>query len=214
MVTRWQELLPIRSRRPEAEAVAVAARSMLFGVAVVLLGGIGWLASTLLLIERVRALQDPTVNLACDISPFVSCGALFDRWQASVLGFPNPVIGVAGFMVPVVIGFGVLAGATFSAWFWRATVVGLLGAWFFVTWLFVQSVFEIGVLCPYCLVVWAATIPLWWLTLAVTMSDGHWGRRAHRAGAVMRQFIAAIVVANYAVVAIAIVVRFPYLFVI
>ena len=177
-------------------------------------GAIGWLASTALLIERVRSLQNPQEALACDISPFVSCGALFDRWQASLLGFPNPVIGVAGFVAPIVVGLALLAGARFARWFWGIVVLGLFSAWAFVTWLFVQSAFVIGVLCPYCLVVWAATIPLWWTTLVFTMANGQWsGSAARRLGLAVKPYVVAIIVANYALIVVTIVVRFPYVFV-
>lgn len=184
---------------------------LVFGLVLIVGGTIGWFASTALLVERIRALQNPQVSLACDISPFVSCGALFDRWQASLLGFPNPVIGVAGFIAPIVIGLAILAGARFASWFWRIVVVGLCGAWLFVTWLFVQSAFVIGVLCPYCLVVWAATIPLWWCAVVVSMAAGHLGRRAAAVGRTLSAFIPVLVLANYTVIIGAIVVRFPFL---
>ncbi|QOD93459.1 vitamin K epoxide reductase family protein [Chryseoglobus sp. 28M-23] len=114
-------------------------------LAIVLLasGLIGWFASAALLVERIRSLQNPTVSLSCDVSPFVTCGALFDRWQASLLGFPNPILGVAGFVAPIVVAAGLLAGARFSAWYWQVFTAGVLGAWIFVTWLFAQSVFVI-----------------------------------------------------------------------
>jgi len=143
----------------------------------IVFGVIGWFASTALLVERIKSLQNPTEKLACDISPFVSCGDLFGRWQASLFGFPNPILGVAGFIVPIVIGFGIFAGANFKAWFWRCVVVGLSGAWVFVTWLFSQSIFNIGVLCPYCLVVWFATIPMWWTAVTMTAAEGFWGSK-------------------------------------
>jgi len=187
-------------------------RRVLLAVVLIVGGTIGWFASTALLVERIRALQNPQVSLACDISPFVSCGALFDRWQASLLGFPNPVIGVAGFIAPIVIGLGILAGARFASWFWRIVVVGLFGAWAFVAWLFFQSAFVIGVLCPYCLVVWAATIPLWWSALVVSMAAGHLGRRATSPGRALSTFIPVLILANYAVIIAAIVIRFPFLF--
>lgn len=140
-------------------------------------GSIGWFASVALLVERVQSLKNPSKALSCDISPFVSCGPLFDRWQASLLGFPNAILGVAGFVIPIVIGVGIFAGANFRAWFWRCVVAGMAVAWFFVTWLFTQSVYDIGVLCPYCLVVWLSTIPLWWTVLIVTLLKGYWGSR-------------------------------------
>lgn len=209
-------MVDMHEERPAAAARAPgegAPKWAALGILLIVLGGVGWLASTALLVERLRALQNPGVSLACDFSPFVSCGALFDRWQASLLGFPNPIIGVAGFIAPMVIGAGILAGARFSPWFWRATCGGLLAAWVFVTWLFSQSVFEIGVLCPYCLVVWAATIPLWWSTIVITVANGQWGvRAAHGVGSTLTRYLPVIIVANFAVIAIAIVLRFPYLF--
>ena len=32
----------------------------------------------------------------------------------------------------------------------------------FVHWLIFQSLYVIGALCPYCMVVWAVTIPIFW----------------------------------------------------
>ena len=201
-------------RQGDVRAASVERTWFPLSILLIIGGAIGWLASTALLIERVRALQNPQEALACDISPFVSCGALFDRWQASLLGFPNPVIGVAGFVAPIVVGLALLAGARFAPWFWRIVVLGLFGAWAFVTWLFVQSAFVIGVLCPYCLVVWAATIPLWWAALVVTMANGQWSGGATRTlGLALKPYVVAVIVANYALIVVTIVVRFPYVFV-
>jgi uncharacterized membrane protein len=169
----------------------------------VIAGPIGWFASVALLIERIQTLKDPTQNPSCDISPFVSCGALFDRWQASLFGFPNALLGVAGFVVPIVIGVGILAGANFKKWFWRGAVVGLGAAWVFVTWLFSQSIYTIGVLCPYCLVVWVATIPMWWTVLLVTIVQGYWGLKLRNLVSSWGiSYLPVIVLINYGVIAL------------
>ncbi|MET3768814.1 putative membrane protein [Marisediminicola sp. UYEF4] len=184
-------------------------------LAVVLLatGAIGWLAAVALLVERVRGLENPDVALSCDISPFVSCGALFDRWQASLLGFPNPILGVAGFVAPVAVAAGILAGAHFGSWFWRLFTLGVFGAWLFVTWLYIQSVFVIGVLCPYCLIVWAVTIPMWWYLLGWGLRYGTlFGSGTRRLGQSAFPFAWVLVVANYAVIVLTILVQFPFLF--
>ena len=172
----------------------------------VIAGAIGWFASVALLVERVQSLQDPTKNPSCDISPFVSCGALFDRWQASLFGFPNALLGVAGFVVPIVIGVGILAGAHFKNWFWRSAVIGIGVAWIFITWLFTQSIYNIGVVCPYCLVVWAATIPMWWTVLIVTIVQGCWGLKIRKIVSSWGiSYLPVIVILNYGVIAILIV---------
>ena len=172
----------------------------------VIAGAIGWFASVALLVERVQSLQDPTKNPSCDISPFVSCGALFDRWQASLFGFPNALLGVAGFVVPIVIGVGIFAGARFKNWFWRSAVIGIGVAWIFITWLFTQSIYNIGVVCPYCLVVWAATIPMWWTVLIVTIVQGCWGLKIRKIVISWGiSYLPVIVILNYGVIAILIV---------
>jgi uncharacterized membrane protein len=172
----------------------------------VIAGAIGWFASVALLVERVQSLQDPTKNPSCDISPFVSCGALFDRWQASLFGFPNALLGVAGFVVPIVIGVGIFAGARFKNWFWRSAVIGIGVAWIFITWLFTQSIYNIGVVCPYCLVVWAATIPMWWAVLIVTIVQGYWGLKIQKIVSSWGiSYLPVIVILNYGVIAILIV---------
>jgi uncharacterized membrane protein len=153
----------------------------------ILFGIIGFLASVALLVERVKVLQNPTTKPSCDINPFISCG------------------GVAGFVVPIVIGVGILAGARFSAWFWRIATLGLFVAWIFVSWLFFQSVFSIGVLCPYCLVVWSAAIPMWWTVLVATISLGFWGAKIRNLVAGWGiAYLPALIILNFGVIIISI----------
>jgi len=176
-------------------------------------GAIGWLASTILLIERFKSLQNPGSVLSCDISPFVSCGALFDRWQASLFGFPNPILGVAGFVVPIVVGVGLLAGAQFRLWFWRLVTLGVFAAWVFVTWLYTQSVYAIGVICPYCIVVWAATILMWWYLLAWGLKHGTlFGSGTRLLGERVFPFAWVLALSNYAVIVVSVIVQFPLIF--
>lgn len=189
-------------------------RATLSLAAVLLVTGVsGWLASVILLVERIRGLQNPGATLSCDISPFVSCGALFDRWQASILGFPNPILGVAGFVAPIAVAVSLLAGARFGVWYWQLFSLGTLGAWLFVTWLYIQSAYIIGVLCPYCMLVWAVTIPMWWYLLAWCLKHGTlFGDRTRRVGQQLFPFAWVIVLVNYAVIVLTILVKFPFIF--
>jgi uncharacterized membrane protein len=184
------------------------------GLAVFLIvtGAIGWTASLILTIERIHKLMNPDAVLSCDVNPFISCGALFDQWQAALLGFPNPLLGVAGFVAPMAVGVGLLAGARFDAWFWRLFTAGVFGAWVFVTWLYTQSVFVIGVLCPYCMIVWAVTIPMFWYLLAWGLKRGIlFGPGPSGLGARVFPFVWIVVLANYAVIVLTILVQFPLL---
>jgi len=207
---------PPRSRAtgsPDPDDIPSGRSTTSLAVVLLVTGAIGWAASLILLIERVNSLEEPGLTLSCDISPFVSCGALFERWQASVLGFPNPILGVAGFVAPIAVAAGLLAGARVGTWYWRAFSLGVFGAWLFVTWLYTQSVYVIGVLCPYCMVVWAVTIPMWWYLLAWGLKRGTlFGNRTRRLGKQLFPFAWVAVLANYAVIVLTILVQFPLLF--
>jgi len=126
-----------------------------------ILGGItGWIGAFALTLERFHVLANPNAVLSCDLNVFISCKSVMLTPQASLFGFPNPLIGVASFMAPIVVGFAILAGAKFSMWFWRLFWVGNLLGFIFVLWLFSQSLLVINVLCPYCMVAWTGMIPI------------------------------------------------------
>ncbi|WP_235451403.1 vitamin K epoxide reductase family protein [Yonghaparkia sp. Root332] len=191
---------------------APARRPWLMGAFLLLTGAVGWWGAMALITERVAKLIDPQHVLNCDINPLVSCGSVMESWQASLLGFPNPLLGVAGFVAPMAVGVALLAGARFARWFWALFLAGVAGAWVFVTWLFTQSVYEIGALCPWCMLVWAAVIPLFWWLLAWLLATGRLtGGAGRRVGAAVLPFTWAIVVVNYAVIVLAIIVQFPTL---
>lgn len=128
-------------------------------------GLIGLIAAFALVIEKIHVLENPADALSCDLNVFISCKSVMASWQSHILGFPNPLIGLMGFTIPVAVGFATLAGARLHEWFYRAMVAGFGMAFVFVLWLSTQSIYVINVLCPYCMVAWFGTIPLFWHTL-------------------------------------------------
>jgi len=127
----------------------------------VLIAGVLGLASALTLtIEKVELLKDSSYTPTCSINPVLSCGSVMVTPQASVFGFPNPLIGIVAFSVVVVTGVLAVSRVALPRWYWVglavATLLGAAG----VHWLIFQSLYRIGALCPYCMVVWAVTIPL------------------------------------------------------
>jgi uncharacterized membrane protein len=127
---------------------------------VLIAGVIGLFASATLTVEKIRILLNPSYAPSCNLNPVLSCGSVMATPQASVLGFPNPLIGIAAFTVVVVSGVLAVTKVSLPQWYWiglaAATAVGAG----FVHWLIFQSLYRIGALCPYCMVVWAVTIPL------------------------------------------------------
>ncbi|MEV6821025.1 vitamin K epoxide reductase family protein [Nocardiopsis dassonvillei] len=151
--------------------ITIISRTLLWLLA--LGGAVGLLASTALLVEKIRVLADPEHVPACSINPVLSCGTVMATPQAAVFGIPNPIIGVACFAVVTTIGAALLAGARFHRWFWLGLQAGVLFGAVFVHWLIFQSLYRIGALCPYCMVVWAVTIPLFWYVTLHNVRSGH-----------------------------------------
>ncbi|MFT4232363.1 MAG: vitamin K epoxide reductase family protein [Leucobacter sp.] len=153
-------------------APRATARPVAFAVFTVIAGAIGWFASFELLTEYIHRLKDPDYVPSCNVSVLVSCTDNMGSWQGNILGFSNTVIGVTAFTAPIVVGAALLAGARFSRWFWQLYQLGLLGGVSLVFWLVYQSVFSLGRLCPWCMVVWTVTIPLWWFSLFRPYASG------------------------------------------
>lgn len=126
-------------------------------------GLIGLVAAVTLMVEKIKLIEDPTYSPSCDLNPVMSCGSVMATDQAGLFGFPNPIVGIAGFAIVAAIGAGLLAGARYAGWFWGAAQVGVTFGVVFVHWLIYQSLYEIGALCPYCMVVWAVMIPIFWV---------------------------------------------------
>lgn len=128
-------------------------------------GTAGLIASLVLTIEKFAVLADPTYRPSCSINPVISCGSIMTSWQAELFGFPNPLLGLMGFAVVLTTAAVVLAGASLPRWYWNGLFTGLSAAVVFVHWLAFQSLFRIGALCPYCMVVWLVTVLAWWYCL-------------------------------------------------
>ena len=92
----------------------------------------------------------------------------------AIFGMLNSWWGLIGFTAVIVVGVGLLAGATYKAWFWRLFNLGMLGGVVFIHWLFFQTVYHINALCPWCMVVWSVTIPLFWYTTLRNFDTGVW----------------------------------------
>jgi uncharacterized membrane protein len=136
-------------------------------------GAIGTLASLLLTIEVFDRLKNPHFVPICNLNPVLSCSSVADSHQAHAFGFPNYFIGIAGFAAVATIGVAMLAGGVFKRWFWRLTEVGLLFAMGFITWLQFQTLYRIGALCIFCMVVWVVTGPMFWYTTLYNLRTGN-----------------------------------------
>ncbi|MGA9872927.1 MAG: vitamin K epoxide reductase family protein [Rhodococcus sp. (in: high G+C Gram-positive bacteria)] len=124
-------------------------------------GVLGLLASLVLVVERFELLADPNYVPSCSLNPVLSCGSVMTSSQAALFGFPNPILGIPAFTVVLVAGALGVGSVRLPRWFWAGLALGLSVGVVFVHWLIFQSLYRIGALCPYCMVVWAVTVPLW-----------------------------------------------------
>jgi uncharacterized membrane protein len=143
-----------------------------FAWTLIITGIIGWIAAFTLTLERLHVASNPNATLSCDLNPFISCKSVMLTEQARLLGFPNPLIGLAAFVFPIAVGAAILAGAKFALWFWRMFATGITMGFLFVVWLWTQSTFVINVLCPYCMIAWAGMIPLFWTVTLFLLREG------------------------------------------
>jgi len=127
---------------------------------VLIAGVIGLIASSTLLVEKIEMLKDPKFVPSCSINPVLACGSVINTPQASVFGPPNPLFGVIGFTVVIVTGVLAVARVRLPRWYWVGLTIGTALAAVFVHWLIFETLYRIGALCPYCMVVWSVTIPL------------------------------------------------------
>lgn len=161
-------------------------------------GAIGLVAAVGLTIEKIEKLRNPGYVPTCSINPIVSCGTVMDSWQGAVFGFPNPLIGIAAFSAVITAGAVLLSGFAAPRWFWIGLQIGTTLGVIFVHWLIYQSLYDIHALCPYCLVVWAVTIPMF---LYTTLHNIERGTLALPGGRVLVQFHSLILVLWYIVIA-------------
>ncbi len=123
-------------------------------------GLLGALAAFVRTVEKIALLKDPAYVPSCSINPILSCGSIMTTAQAEVFGFANPLIGLAAFPVVAATGAAVLARARLPRWWWLTLQAGTVFGVGFVHWLFLQSLYRIGALCPYCMIVWVVAIRL------------------------------------------------------
>ncbi|MET1006007.1 MAG: vitamin K epoxide reductase family protein [Propionibacteriaceae bacterium] len=192
--------------RPEVETHS----DRMLGWLLLVCGAVGLGAAAVLLVEKFQLLTDSGYEPSCNLSPILNCGSVMVTAQSEVFGFPNPIIGVAAFPVLVTTGVVLLGRVQLPGYFWWGLQAGVTFGIALVGWLALQSLYRIGALCPYCLVVWAVTIPVFWYVTAANLARGLCGGPVARSR--LTRFLvtwsAPIVLASYLLVVVLAGIRF------
>ncbi|MGD9957079.1 MAG: vitamin K epoxide reductase family protein [Candidatus Nanopelagicales bacterium] len=123
-----------------------------------LLSSIASLVAALVLsVEAWLLAKDPNAIFSCDVNNKISCGTVAESWQATLLGFPNAYLGLIFESVVITVALASLSGVRFPRRFMLGAHALYTIAVAFAYWLFLQAYFVIGALCPWCLLVTAAT---------------------------------------------------------
>ncbi|MCK8610564.1 vitamin K epoxide reductase family protein [Agromyces sp. C10] len=178
------------------------ARPVALAVFLVVAGALGLLAAFELTLEKILTLSNPDYVPACNVGVLVGCSVNLGSDQGALFGFPNPLIGLMAWPVVITTGVALLAGARFARWYWIGLNVGVTGALAFVIWLIAQSIYVLDVLCPWCMLTWAVTIPAF---LVVTLRNLREGAipaspAVRRVADTLMGWVVVITIACYAVV--------------
>lgn len=169
-------------------------------------GVAGWTVSFLLYHEYVGQLSGGDALISCNISPVVTCGPNLLSPGGNLLGFSNSIIGLVLFTGPIFAAVsGLAAPEGLRTWFWRTFAVFVTGAFLLVHFFAYRSVFEYSSLCPWCMIIWLVTIPLFFSVAGWTLRAGIWGTRdgAQRLGELILSWLPLIVIVDYLVIAVA-----------
>lgn len=125
---------------------------------------ISLLAAFVLAVDAIKLAENPSTALSCNINAILNCGTVALSWQASAFGFPNVFLGLMFEPMVITMAFIGISGMKLPRWLALTEQVIYGFATLFAIWLFAQSMFVIGAMCPWCLSITYMT-PLIFLTL-------------------------------------------------
>lgn len=115
------------------------------------------IASFVLSVESIEIVKNPDAVLSCSINEIINCASVMKHPSSDLFGFPNSFIGLMAEPVVITVAIAGLAGVRFPRAFMAAAQVGYAAGLVFAYYLFFVSVFVIGALCPWCLLVTLST---------------------------------------------------------
>lgn len=136
---------------------------------------ISLVASLVLAVDAWKLAGNPNEDLSCNISATISCGAVAQSWQATLLGFPNAFIGLMAEPVVITVAVAALLGVAFPRRFLVVANLAYGIGFVFAYWLFYQSYFYIGALCPWCLTVTVTTTTVFLTGVRINVLEGNFG---------------------------------------
>jgi uncharacterized membrane protein len=139
-------------------------KSISIRVTSIVLAFISAVSSLILMMEKIELWKNPDYIPSCSWNPLFSCQGPMNSWQSSALFIPNPIIGIIGYTILIMV-LVLSLQAKLPKWVWGGYLFGVTSSLGYLTWLQFQTIYDIKALCIYCMVVWACAIPLFWLAV-------------------------------------------------
>ncbi|WP_235934078.1 vitamin K epoxide reductase family protein [Paramicrobacterium chengjingii] len=180
------------------------ARPIALAIFLIIAGITGWIAAFALTLDKFTQLENPDAKLGCDFNILIGCTTNLASDQGAVFGFPNPLIGLTCWVVPIVLGVALLAGARFPRWFWLVAWAGFVFGVCLVAWFITQSIYVISSLCPWCMLTWSVMIPSFFAVTFHLLKIGAFGggTRLRSLGATLAGWTPLITLMAYVLIAV------------
>ncbi|MEO5499754.1 MAG: vitamin K epoxide reductase family protein, partial [Candidatus Saccharimonadales bacterium] len=111
------------------------------------------LASFVLSVEAIELAKNPNANVSCSINVILNCATVNNHPTGTLFGFPNSFIGMMAEPVVITVAIAGLAGVRFPRLFMFVAQIFYTLGLIFALYLLYTSMFVIGALCPWCLLV-------------------------------------------------------------
>lgn len=119
------------------------------------------LAAFVLSIDAIELAKNSHAVLSCNVNAVISCGTVNSHPSAFIFGFPNSFLGLVTEPIVITVAIAGLAGIRFPKPFMFAAQIGYTLGLGFALFLFYMSFAVIGALCPWCMLVTATTLFVW-----------------------------------------------------
>lgn len=118
-------------------------------------------AAFVLSVESIEIAKNPHAELSCSVNLIVNCATVAAHPTATMFGFPNSFLGMITEPVVITVAVAGLAGIAFPRRFMFVAQIFYTLGFLFALYLLSISMFVIGALCPWCLLVTLTTIMVW-----------------------------------------------------
>jgi len=115
------------------------------------------LAAFVLSVDSLEIAKNPNAVLSCSLNAVINCASVMKHPSAEMFGFPNSYIGLMAEPVVITVAIAGLAGVRFPRAFMAVAQAFYGLGLIFAFYLFSVSAFQIGALCPWCLLVTLST---------------------------------------------------------